>query len=51
MRTWDDRRLIAPVRYFIPNPIENWSVQDSKMTRTFTLLLDHSANVETLRKV
>ncbi|MBW8639190.1 mechanosensitive ion channel family protein [Hoeflea sp. WL0058] len=50
LRTWDDRRLIVPVRYFISNPFENWSVQDSKMTRTFTLLLDHSANVEALRK-
>ena len=49
LRTWDDRRLIVPVQYFVSNPFENWSMQDAKMTRTFTLVLDHSAEVQPLR--
>lgn len=50
LRTWDDRRLIVPVQYFISNPFENWSMQDAKMTRTFTLVVDHAADVEALRE-
>ena len=49
LRTWDDRRLIVPVKYFVSTPFENWSMQDAKMTRTFTLVLDHAANVQPVR--
>ena len=50
LRTWDNRRLIVPVKYFVSKPFENWSIQDSKMTRTFTLVVDHRADVEKLRR-
>ncbi len=49
LRTWDERRLIVPVKYFISHPFENWSMQDARMVRTFTLRLDHVADVDVLR--
>jgi small-conductance mechanosensitive channel len=50
LRTWDDRRLVVPVQYFISKPFENWSVVDKKMTRVFLLTLDPRADVEELRQ-
>lgn len=50
LRTWDERRLIVPVKYFVSNPFENWSMNDAKMTRTFRLHLDHAADVQALRE-
>ncbi|WP_316013936.1 mechanosensitive ion channel family protein [Roseobacter sp. HKCCA0434] len=50
LRTWDERRLIVPVKYFVSNPFENWSMQDARMVRTFTLVLDHMADVDVLRE-
>ncbi len=51
LQTWDGRRLIVPVKYFISHPFENWSVVDAKMTWTFTLTLDPIADVEAVRDV
>ncbi|WP_119168192.1 mechanosensitive ion channel family protein [Algihabitans albus] len=50
LRTWDDRRLIVPVKYFVSNPFENWSMEDARMTRTFVLVVDHMADVDALRE-
>ncbi len=50
LRTWDDRRLIVPVQYFISKPFENWSVVEKKMTRVFLLVLDPRADVDELRQ-
>ncbi|MEM6438615.1 MAG: mechanosensitive ion channel family protein [Pseudomonadota bacterium] len=50
LRTWDDRRMIVPVKYFISHPFENWSMIDSKMTRTFWLTLDHEADADAVRE-
>ncbi len=50
LRTWDERRLIVPVKYFVSHPFENWSMQDASMVRTFTLVLDHMADVDVLRE-
>jgi len=49
LRTWDERRLIVPVKYFISRPFENWSMQDARMVRTFSLRMDHLADVDVLR--
>ncbi len=50
LRTWDDRRLIVPVQYFISKPFENWSTVEKKMTRVFLLVLDPRTDVEELRQ-
>ncbi|MEQ9257705.1 MAG: mechanosensitive ion channel [Roseovarius sp.] len=49
LRTWDERRIIVPVRHFVSKPFENWSVQDARIMHTVRLRLDHDADVEVLR--
>ncbi|RTR01084.1 mechanosensitive ion channel family protein [Halomonas nitroreducens] len=49
LRTWDERRLIVPVTYFISKPFENWSTKNAKMYRQFVLTLHLSADVQCLR--
>ncbi|TCD11898.1 mechanosensitive ion channel family protein [Oricola cellulosilytica] len=51
LRCWDQRRLIVPVKHFISQPFENWTMIDAKSTRTFTLELDLSAEPQILREV
>jgi small-conductance mechanosensitive channel len=49
LRTWDDRRLIVPVKYFLSYPFKNWSVIDERMLITVRLVLDPMAEVAVLR--
>lgn len=51
LRTWDERRIIVPVKYFISQPFENWSVADARILKTITLFLDHRADITRLRDV
>lgn len=48
LRTWDERRLLVPVKYFISHPFENWSMTDATTIETFTLVLDPMADTEAL---
>ncbi|WP_376693122.1 mechanosensitive ion channel family protein [Wenzhouxiangella sp. EGI_FJ10409] len=50
LRSWDGRRLIVPVQYFISHPFENLSMVDASLTRTVSLRLDHCAEPDKLRK-
>lgn len=51
LRTWDGRRLVVPVQYFISHPFQNWSMVDASVTRIFRLKLDHGAEPGVLRGV
>ncbi|HEY9038854.1 MAG TPA: mechanosensitive ion channel domain-containing protein [Roseovarius sp.] len=51
LRTWDERRIIVPVKYFVSKPFENWSVKDARILRTITIFLDHRADIEELRDI
>ncbi|MFG2818534.1 mechanosensitive ion channel family protein [Kitasatospora sp. NPDC048365] len=48
--TWDQRRLVMPMSYFVGRPFENWSRRSSHITGTATLHLDHRAPVGRLRE-
>lgn len=50
LRTWDERRIIVPVRHFVSTPFENWSVKDARIMRTIRLILDHSADIGVMRE-
>ncbi|MGK7759028.1 mechanosensitive ion channel family protein [Marinovum sp. B10] len=50
LRTWDERRIIVPVKYFVSRPFENWSVKDARLMKTVRLWLDHAADAEVLRE-
>ena len=51
LRTWDERRIIVPVKYFVSQPFENWSVKDARILKTITIFLDHRADMDILREV
>lgn len=50
LRTWDRRRIVIPVTYFVARPFENWSVTEARMMRVVHLCLDIRADVDSLRK-
>ncbi|MGM0983368.1 MAG: mechanosensitive ion channel family protein [Pseudomonadota bacterium] len=50
LRTWDERRLIVPVKYFVSNPYENLSSKQAKIYRKIILTLHLSADVAILRE-
>lgn len=50
LRTWDERRLVVPVKYFVSKPYENLSSKHAKLYRTIVLTLHLSADVATLRE-
>lgn len=49
LRTWDERRIIVPVKYFLSYPFKNWSVLNERMLCTIQLVLDPMAEVAVLR--
>lgn len=49
LKTWDNRRLIVPVTYFVSEPFENWTKRDPSLTKVFELRLNHMADVDVLR--
>uniref|UniRef100_UPI00356A93FA mechanosensitive ion channel family protein n=1 Tax=Aquicoccus sp. TaxID=2055851 RepID=UPI00356A93FA len=50
LRTWDQRRIIVPVKYFLSYPFKNWSVLNERMLVTIRLVLDPMAEVAVLRE-
>lgn len=49
LRTWDERRLMVPVQYFLSHPFENYSIVDRKMTWAFTLVFDPCVDIRKVR--
>ncbi len=49
IRTWDNRRLIAPVREFVSEPFENWSMRDAALMVPVEIKLDPTADVAAIR--
>jgi small-conductance mechanosensitive channel len=49
IRTWDARRLIVPVAYFISHPFENWSMRESNVLSVIHLFVDYGIDVEVVR--
>ncbi|MEO1975055.1 MAG: mechanosensitive ion channel family protein [Paracoccaceae bacterium] len=50
LRTWDKRRIVVPVTYFISKPFENWSVTEARMMRVVELWIDPRCEVDVLRR-
>ncbi|APE29184.1 mechanosensitive ion channel family protein [Aurantiacibacter gangjinensis] len=49
LRTWDERRIIAPVSSFTSESFENWTKQDASLMVHIELELDNRADVDQLR--
>lgn len=50
VRTWDNRRLIVPIAYFLDKMFENWSLAESAMLSTVVLKVDYLADVDAFRE-
>ncbi len=50
VRTWDLRRLVLPITYFIEKPFQNWSRVSTELLGTVILYLDYQVPLGELRK-
>jgi small-conductance mechanosensitive channel len=50
VRTWDLRRLIVPITYFIEKPFQNWSRESDEILGTIFLYLDYQVPFGELRE-
>jgi small-conductance mechanosensitive channel len=50
IRTWDLRRLVVPLSYFIEQPFQNWTRQSTNLLGTAMFYLDYSTPVAALRE-
>ncbi|MBO6198957.1 MAG: mechanosensitive ion channel family protein [Psychrobacter sp.] len=50
LKTWDERRLIVPMRHFITEIVENWSHTESHQISVIYLYVDYGANIEAIRQ-
>ncbi len=50
VRTWDERRLVIPIRKFVTEPIENWSKNDPFLVKPIYLSVDFRADVDRIRE-
>lgn len=50
LKTWDERRLIVPMRNLITENIENWSHTDVHQTCVVYLYVDYGADIDAIRQ-
>jgi small-conductance mechanosensitive channel len=50
VRTWDLRRMVLPITYFVEKPFQNWSRVSTDLLGTIVLYLDYQAPIGELRK-
>jgi small-conductance mechanosensitive channel len=50
VRTWDLRRLVLPITYFVEKPFQNWSRVSTAQLGTVILYLDYQVPMGELRK-
>ncbi|MFB0614132.1 mechanosensitive ion channel family protein [Aurantiacibacter poecillastricola] len=50
LRTWDDRRVMAPVAEFVGSSFENWTKQEPALIMRIPINLDHRADIPALRE-
>lgn len=50
VRTWDERRMVVPLSYFIENPISNWTRTDTHLIGAIFMWFDFSVPLKALRE-
>lgn len=50
VNTWDHRRLVFPIKYFIDNWFENWSLNKTYLVKPIYLHVDYRAPVDKIRE-
>ncbi len=49
LKTWDERRLIVPMRHLITEVVENWSHTEAHQTCVVYLYVDYGADIDAIR--
>ena len=49
LKTWDDRRLIVPMKHFVTEILENWSHTSSQQSTAVYLYIDYGADIEAIQ--
>ncbi len=50
LKTWDERRLIVPMRHFVTETVENWSHTEVHQTCAVYLYVDYGADIDAIRQ-
>lgn len=50
INTWDGRRLVVPINYFLEKPFENWTRVSPEIVGTVKLYADYTLPVDSLRQ-
>lgn len=50
IRTWDERRMVVPLSYFIENPISNWTRTDTNLIGAIFMWFDFTVPLDKLRE-
>ena len=50
LKTWDERRLIVPMRQLITDRVENWSHTEVHQTCPVFLYIDYGADIDAIRQ-
>lgn len=50
IKTWDERRLIVPMKYLVTEVIENLSHTDTQQARAVYLYVDYGVNIAAIRE-
>lgn len=50
VRTWDWRRVIVPLSWFLEQPIQNWTRESATIIGQVHFFVDYRASVEDLRR-
>ena len=50
IRTWDERRLVIPLRYLISEPYENWTLKDAHLIKPIYLYADYRTDVQKITR-
>lgn len=50
IRTWDWRRWVIPISYFVENPFQNWTKQTAQLIGSVHLFVDYTAPLEDMRQ-
>lgn len=50
IQTWDQRRVIVPLKYFVTHPVQNWSKHSSHLIRPIYLYVDYHTDVGRIRR-
>jgi small-conductance mechanosensitive channel len=48
--TWDEKRYVIPLRYFVSKPFTSYSLRDPHTLRTVQFKVDYTVDVEEIRK-